>query len=233
MARKTQAQQIAEAGIILFLIGIAVVGLIVTALIKNIKHHPAGSLFLLLLAISGIVAWLINKNKKKKEKEDISTALRIKFKNESEILLKLVQKWNKEGLLPIENTNIKLPKEKIFFQEPFEWKNVGGNKENTGYLYITDKSIRYISESSHQIKFEKIMRFEYGNYFFKIYPDNGKAILFVPKSGEVEFDQRLIVARFFAIWKIADGYLFRDFSQDFCNILGINAMEKEQQNENN
>ncbi len=233
MARKTKAQQAVEGVLFIVLSGVAAVAWLVTTIIRDLQQHPVKACFLIFLLVVGFIIWAVLKAKSNKAKKERSLALQEKFKSECEDLINQVKKWDAEGLPPIENPNLNLPKEKIYFQEPFAWKNVGGKKENKGFLYITDKSLRLVSNTSSQIKFEKIMRFEHGKYHFTIYPDNNKAILFLPRNGEIEFDQYLIVARFFAIWKIADGNLFRDFSQDLYDILGINVLEKEQKNEHN
>lgn len=229
MGRKSNAQKTFELMIFFALIAIVFTVWLVNKISNTINNNKHG--FLYVVCILGFCAivfaiYKILKNVKdnKKEKEENNLILQ-QFQLKSNELIKDVKSWCDNGLSEIKQTDINLPSEKIYFQHPFKWQNVGGKKEYEGNLYITDSKVRYIDTASHQLKFDKIMRFLQEQTHFTLFPDNDKSIIFHPLKCEYEYEQMLVVAKFYAILQIAQGKTLKDFAETFCKILGLTQLK--------
>ncbi len=228
MSRKSNAQKIFESIIILAIVAIAFFVWVFNQILEAIKNNQ--SIFFYVLYILGfcVIVFAIFKFVKdikdtKKEKEENNLLLQ-EFNLKANALIQDIKDWNDNGLEELK-TDINLPNEKVFFQHPFKWQNVGGKKEFEGNLYITNIKIRYIDDSAHQLKFDKIMRFTHNQKSFTLFPNNDKSIIFLPSDCNSGLEQMLIVAKFFAIWQIVQGKTLKDFAETFCQILNLTQLK--------
>ena len=229
MGRKSNTQKTFEVMIFFALILTAFIVLLFNKILNAVKNNQNGFFYVIyILGFCAIIfaIYKIFKDIKdnKKEREESSLILQ-QFQLKSNALIKDIKFWCDNGLSGIKQTDINLPKEKIYFQHPFKWQNVDGKKEYEGNLYITDIKVRYIDTASHQLKFDKIMRFSQEQTHFTLFPDNDKSIIFYPLKCEYEYEQILIVAKFYAIFQIAQGKTLKDFAETFCKILGLTQLK--------
>lgn len=147
-----------------------------------------------------------------------------KYDEKGKELVNKIYNWERHGLDVVENPAISLVNEKIYYQFPYEWMEIGSERAYRGNLFITDTKIRLVSDSTRQFPFNEILQFAHEETTFKLYPDNKQAIQFLPLLKGTQSDQWLEIAKFYAVWKLAEGKKLQDFAPTFCKILNITCL---------
>ncbi len=150
-----------------------------------------------------------------------------KYDEKGKELVNKIYNWERHGLDVIENPAISLTNEKIYYQFPYEWMEIGSEQAYRGNLFITDTKIRLVSDSTRQFSFNEILQFAHEETTFKLYLDNKQAIQFLPLLEGMQSDQWLEIAKFYAVWKLAVGKKLQDFAPTFCKILNITCLGME------